>query len=297
MTSAAVREYRGPTERGSARGRRAREWRARGLAWFVLSLLAVMFILPLLWMVSTSLKSLDQVFSRDWVPNPMSWSNFPDALTSAPFDVYFCNTAIITVLSTVGAVLSSSLVAYAFARLRWPARDLWFGIVLATMMLPGPVTLVPRYILFSRLGWVDTFLPLIVPYYLGVHAFYIFLMRQFFRGIPLELSEAARIDGAGELRIWWQIVMPLAKPALATITIFAFNQVWQDYLDPLIYLSSESNYTLQIGLTIFKAGGGGLPLWHWMMAASLVAMSPVIVVFFLGQRYFIESLALTGIKA
>ena len=277
-------------------GRRSRQRLTRVFATILLSFLAAFFLVPLLWMLSTSLKPLDQAFNHEWIPNPVSWSNYPDALSCAPFNVYFRNSVIITVLLTAGAVLSSSLVAYAFARLRWPARDIWFSIVLATMMLPGTVTLIPRYILFSRIGWIDTFLPLILPHYLGVNAFYIFLLRQFFQGIPVEMSEAPRIDGAGELRILCQIVMPLAKPALATVTIFAFNQVWQDYLEPLVYLSSERNYTLQIGLTIFKASGGGLPLWNWMMAASLVSMVPVLAVFFLGQRYFVESLALTGVK-
>jgi ABC-type glycerol-3-phosphate transport system permease component len=210
--------------------------------------------------------------------------------------VYFKNSAIVTTLSTAGAVLSSSLVAYSFARLRWPGRDIWFGVVLATMILPEIVTLIPTYILFSRLHWVNTFLPLVVPPWLGGGAFYIFLLRQFYRGIPMELSEAAHIDGASELRIWWQIVMPLARPALAAVTIFAFNGAWEDYLHPLIYLSSESKYTLQLGLTTFEGSGGGVPQWNLMMAASIVVMLPVVIVFFLGQRYFIEGVTLTGLK-
>ncbi len=262
----------------------------------VLTLFSILFLAPFVWMLATSLKVQQQVFDPNWIPDPIAWNNYPDALASAPFGVYFKNSAIITIFSTLGSVLSSSLVAYSFARLKWPGRDFWFGVVLATMMLPGAVTWIPTYILFAKIGWVNTFLPLIVPSYLGGGAFFIFLLRQFFRGIPMELSEAARIDGAGELRIWWQIVLPLCQPAIATVTIFAFNSSWQDYMGPLVYLNSEDKYTLQLGLTIFKAGGGGIPMWHWMMAASLVVMLPILIIFFLGQNYFLEGVTLTGLK-
>ncbi len=262
----------------------------------VLTLFSILFLAPFVWMLATSLKVQQQVFDPNWIPDPIAWNNYPDALASAPFGVYFKNSAIITIFSTLGSVLSSSLVAYSFARLKWPGRDFWFGVVLATMMLPGAVTWIPTYILFAKIGWVNTFLPLIVPSYLGGGAFFIFLLRQFFRGIPMELSEAARIDGAGELRIWWQIILPLCQPAIATVTIFAFNGSWQDYMGPLVYLNSEDKYTLQLGLTIFKAGGGGIPMWHWMMAASLVVMLPILVIFFLGQNYFLEGVTLTGLK-
>lgn len=278
------------------RGKRGQKLIKDALAFGILTAFAVLFILPFLWMLSSSLKLQQEVYSPSWLPNPIAWNNYPDALASAPFGIYFKNSLIITILSTLGVVLSSSLVAYSFARLRWPGRDAWFAIVLATMMLPGVVTLIPTYILFSRLHWVNSFRPLIVPAFLGGGAFNIFLLRQFFRGIPMELSEAARIDGASELRIWWQIIMPLAQPALATVIIFAFNGSWQDYMGPLIYLSTEDKYTLQLGLTIFKAGGGGIPMWHWMMAASLVVMLPVLFTFIIGQRYFIEGVTLTGIK-
>jgi len=262
----------------------------------VLAAVAVLFLAPLAWMISSSLKPLADVFSPEWIPNPIAWENYPDALRSSPFGVYTRNTLIITLLSTVGAVISTSAVAYSFARLNWPGRDLLFGLVLATMMLPGFVTLIPTYILFSRIGWVNTFLPLIAPAWLGGDAFYVFLLRQFYRGIPIELTESARLDGAGEVRIWWQIIMPLSGPALATITIFAFNGAWQDYLGPLIYLHSERLYTLQLGLTTFSAGGGGIPLWNWMMAASVVVMLPILAVFFVGQRFFLQSVSLTGLK-
>ncbi len=263
-------------------------------AFIALSAIGLLFVVPFLWMISTSLKQDIKVFTQGWIPQPVLWHNYVDALTSAPFDVYFKNTIIITTLSVVGSVLSSSLVAYAFSRLKWPGRDFLFGIVLATMILPGVVTLIPRYILFAKMGWVNTFLPLIVPTFLGTSSFYIFLLRQFYRGIPMELSEAARIDGASELRIWWQIVQPLARPALAAVGIFSFNGAWEDYFNPLIYLSSEAKYTLQLGLTTFEGGGGGAPQWHLMMAANVVVMIPVLVIFFLGQRYFIEGVTFSG---
>jgi len=278
------------------RGKRGKARIGATLAFLVLSIGALLFLAPLLWMLSTSLKEQQNVFNPNWIPRPPAWQNYPDALRSAPFSTYFKNTIIITVLATTGAVLSSSLVAYSFARLRWPGRDVWFSIVIATMMLPGIVTMIPTYILFSKIGWVNTFRPLIVPAWLGGGSFFIFLLRQFFRSIPMELSEAARIDGASELRIWWQIVMPLSGPVLTAITIFGFQGAWEDYLGPLIYLSDETKYTLQLGLTTFKAGGGGVPQWHWMMAASLVVMLPVLILFFFGQRYFVESVTVTGIK-
>ena len=278
------------------RNRKVRALVGRVLAWLALAFAAALFIIPFVWMLSTSLKPSQEIFDYNWIPSTITWSNYKDALQSAPFDTYFKNTLIVTVGATLGAVISSSLVAYSFARLRWPGRDVWFLVVLGTMMLPGVVTLIPQYILFAELGWVNTFRPLVVPSWLASDAFFVFLLRQFFRTIPMELSEAAKIDGASELRIWWQIVMPLSRPALVAVIIFAFNGVWGDYMKPLIYLSSEDNYTLQLGLTTFQQAAGGLPRWDWMMAASLVVMLPVVIVFFLGQRYFIEGITMTGIK-
>jgi multiple sugar transport system permease protein len=278
------------------RSRRRREQAGKALAFVILCAISILFIVPLLWMFVTSLKPLKDVFNPSWIPQPAVWANYPAALTSSPFALYFRNTLIITVVSVVGNVLSSSLVAYSFARLRYPGRELIFTLVLATLLLPGIVTLVPTYILFSKIHWVNTFLPLTVPSFLGGGAFNIFLLRQFFRGLPMELSEAARIDGAGEIRIWWRIVLPLSLPILTAIAIFSFQGAWEEYLSPLIYLDSATKWTLQLGLTTFEAGGGGLPLWNYMMAASLVIMLPVLIVFFIAQRWFIESVAISGIK-
>jgi multiple sugar transport system permease protein len=268
----------------------------KALVFILLAAGAVLFIAPVLWMVSSSLKPNQLVFDGKWIPSTVLWSNYSDAMTAVPFGTYFKNTGIVTGFSVVGALLSSSLVAYSFARLRWPGRDLVFGIVLITMLLPGVVTFIPQYILFSKLGWTNTLRPLIVPTYFG-NAFYIFLLRQFYRGIPMELSDAARIDGANELRIWWQVIMPLSKPALAAVGIFAFTGAWEDYFGPLIYLDDPDKFTLQLGLKAFEsASGGGLPLWNLLMAAGLVVMIPVIIAFFIGQKYFIEGVTLTGLK-
>lgn len=270
---------------------------------------AFLFVVPILWMIVSSLKPTQSVFDNSWlppmttqgwplpIPHPQYFSNFSDALTLVPFATYFENTLIVTVLSVLGSVLSSSLVAYSFARLRWPGRDALFILVLVTMLLPSIVTFIPQYVLFSKIHWVGTFLPLIVPTWFG-NAFYIFLLRQFFRGIPQELSEAARLDGASEIRIWWQIVMPLARPALAAVGIFSFAGAWEDYFNPLVYVGGDpSKWTLQLGLKAFEtAAGGGSPLWNLIMAAGLVVMVPVLIAFFVGQKYFIEGVTLTGLK-
>jgi multiple sugar transport system permease protein len=230
------------------------------------------------------------------------WENYRLAFSFGSWRRWAINTLIITATSVIGTVLSTSLVAYSFARLRWPGRDFLFSIVLATMMLPGIVTMIPQFILFSKLpafgfqgssSWVNTFLPLTVPAFTG-NAFYIFLLRQFMRGIPMELSEAAKIDGASELRTWWSVVMPLTAPALAAIAIFTFQGAWEDFMGPLLYLQHEDLYTLQLGLRQFEAAAGGAPAWNWLMAASLVVMLPIIIIFLLFQRYFIEGVTLTG---
>lgn len=279
------------------------------LTLIVLTVLAFLFIVPVIWMIVSSLKPTQSVFDNSWlppmtsqgwpipIPHPQYFSNFSDALTLVPFGTYFQNTLIVTVLSVAGSVLSSSIVAYSFARLRWPGRDVFFMLVLVTMLLPSIVTFIPQYVLFSKIHWVGTFLPLIVPTWFG-NAFYIFLLRQFFRGIPQELSEAARLDGASEIRIWWQIVMPLARPALAAVGIFSFAGAWEDYFNPLVYVGGDpSKWTLQLGLKAFEsAAGGGSPLWNLIMAAGLVVMVPVLIAFFIGQKYFIEGVTLTGLK-
>jgi multiple sugar transport system permease protein len=197
------------------------------------------------------------------------------------------------VIPVIGAVVSSSLVGYAFARVPWPGRDLWFIVVIATLMVPPQVTLVPVYVIFARLGWVNTFYPLIIPWFFG-GAFYVFLMRQFFKGIPMELSDAAAIDGCTHLGILWRIIIPLAKPAIATVAIFTFLATWNSLLGPVIYLTNEKMYTLQIGLTYFRSEYS--VEWQELMAASLVVLAPTLLIFFVGQRFFVQGLTLTGLK-
>jgi multiple sugar transport system permease protein len=282
---------------------------ARVIGFTLMVFIAFLFLVPLAWMISTSLKSDQALVGNSFFPPFVDMSNYQKAFTYGNWGVWTRNTLIITVGAVVGQVVASALVAYSFARLRWPGRDMVFGLVLATMMLPGVVTLFPQFILFSRLpniclnpadvntclqgsrNWINTFLPFIVPAFAG-SAFNIFLLRQFMRGIPNELSEAAKVDGASELRIWWSIVMPLSKPAIATIAIFTFQGAWQDFERPLIFLQSERWYTLQLGLRQFDSMAGGA--WNQLMAASLVVMLPVLVVFLLFQQYFIEGISISG---
>jgi ABC-type glycerol-3-phosphate transport system permease component len=300
----------GPTNLGqstlsqSRRRTKIRFTPGRFFAWLVLACLAFLWITPLFWMISTSLKTPQDLFGYNWIPQPIAWHNYIDAFSFGMWDRWWINTIIITVISMFGVVFSSSLVAYSFARLRWRARETVFKLVLATMMLPSVVTMIPQFILFANLPafgiqgseiWVNTFLPLTVPAFTA-NAFYIFLLRQFMRGIPNELTEAAKIDGASEIRIWWSIILPLSKAALAAISIFAFQGAWQDFMGPLIYLQSERLYTLQIGLRQYEFAFGGSPAWNWLMAASLLVMLPVLIVFLLFQRYFIEGITLTGLK-
>jgi multiple sugar transport system permease protein len=272
------------------------------LAWVVLAAVSTLFMIPFVWMVSTSLKDFGELFSSRWIPERLAWENYAQAFSYGQWPRWALNTLTIALLSVVGTVLSTALVAYAFARLRWPGRDTLFALVLGTMMLPGIVTLIPQYVLFAKFpafgfqgsqNWINTFLPLVVPAFAG-DAFYIFLLRQFMRTIPVDLSEAAKIDGASELRIWWSIIVPLVQPALAYIAITKFQYAWEDFMGPLIYLQRENLYTLQLGLRQFEAAAGGSPAWNWLMAASLVVMLPVIVIFVVFQRYFIEGVTLSG---
>lgn len=275
------------TNRGLAR---------RGLATALVWGVAIVFLVPLAWMLSSSLKPDYQIFEIPprLLPSPPRWANYPEALQFVPFGRYAANTLAISALTIVGHLLSCTLIAYAFARLRAPGRDALFLVVLATMMLPYPVTMVPLYIVFSRLGWVNTFLPLTVPAFFG-SPFYIFLLRQFFMAIPPDLEDAAWIDGANTLQLIWFVILPLALPALATVTILTFQSTWNDFLPPLIYLQNRQLYTVTLGLQFFRTTY--TTNWSYLMAASLVTMLPVVAVFFAAQRLFIEGITLTGVKS
>lgn len=257
-----------------------------------------LFMLPIFWMLVTSLKSLPQivVFPPIYIPDPIVWQNYIDALTFRRFDLFFQNTFVISFFVIVGDVLSCSLIAYGFARLRFPGRDGLFLVLISTMMVPFAVRLLPLFLLFKALGWINTFMPLIVPSFFGT-AYFVFLLRQFFRSIPQELVDAARIDGASELRIWAQIMLPLSRPALVVVAIFAFQFVWNDFLAPLVFLNSESKWTVALGLnSLVSQSGESVELWHWLMAASAAAILPMVIIFAFAQRYFIQSIAVTGMK-
>jgi multiple sugar transport system permease protein len=268
-----------------------------------LAALGFFFLVPLLWMISTSLKTPAEV-SKDppiWIPSEFRWDNYSEAfsfnsesLGYLPFLVYGRNTLLICVLAVVGSVVSNAIVAYAFSRLRWPGQNLVFALTLATMMVPFPVLMVPLFGLFRELDWIGTFRPLWVPAWFG-SAFSIFLLRQFFRTIPFELSEAAKLDGCSEWGIFTRVVVPLSKPALSVVALFSFLAAWNDFLGPLIYLLNQDTFTLSLGLQFFQAQYGGTQ-WHLMMAASTMVIAPVILVFFLAQRTFIRGIAMTGIK-
>lgn len=265
---------------------------------FMMVAIGFLFIIPLVWMVSTSVKPDEQIFliPPKWIPNPIKWENYSIALNYFPFWLNLRNTCIITFIPLFGMLLSSSLVAYAFACLRWRGRSLLFVICLATLMIPRQVTLIPLYVIFSKIGWVGTFLPLIVPAFMGGGAFNIFLLRQFLLTIPSELSDAARIDGASKLSIYFKIMLPLLKPALAVVGLFFFVFRWNDFIGPLIYLIQwEEKYPLSLGLIRFTTSFGQTE-FSYLMAASTVVLLPIIIVFLFTQRYFIEGISLTGIK-
>ncbi|HWD37647.1 MAG TPA: carbohydrate ABC transporter permease [Fimbriimonas sp.] len=259
---------------------------------------AVLFMAPMYQMLVMALKTPDEIQATSpfaWPAHP-TWQNFVEVTTDpeVSFLRFFENTLVITVLSTAGTVISASLAAFAFSRLKFRARDRIFVVLLSTMMLPGMITIIPSYILFARLGWVNTNLPLWVPAWLGGGAFNIFLLRQFFLGIPRELDEAARIDGATNACIFWRVVAPLSKPALATVAIFSFVGSWTDFMGPLLYLNDREKQTLELGLRTFQTIQK--TQWNLLMAASLVVMLPIVIIFLAGQRYFVRGISLTGGK-
>ena len=268
------------------------------LLWVTLLGGAVVFMMPLYIMVMMSLKTNGEVAVTDpWLwPKELTWENFKLVLTNpnAPFVLFFVNTLVISTLATAGVLITASLVAYPFARLRFRGRDRLFLLLLSTMMLPGMVTTIPSYVMFAKIGWVDTILPLTVPAFFGGGAFNIFLLRQFFMGIPRELDEAAILDGAPHSVIFWRIIMPNAVPALATVGVFAFIFNWKNFEGPLIYLNTPEKQTLEAGLRTYQTLHN--EQWNLLMAASVLVMIPLIVMFILGQKYFKRGLVMTGLK-
>jgi ABC-type glycerol-3-phosphate transport system permease component len=267
-----------------------------GFLYLILTIFAFLFIVPMAWAVVTSLKLPGQVYSVPpiWIPKDIIWSNYVDIFVKIPLARYGLNSLIVAGLSTIGSVVSSYVVSFALSRLKWPGRNLVFMMVLGTMMLPTVVTLVPTYVIYTKLGWVDTYYPFIVPSWLGANAFFIFLLRQFMYGIPNELDEAARMDGAGSLRILFQIILPLSKPVLATVTIFSFLGSYNDLLGPAMYLTSNIKYTLPMGLYALSGTYGNY--WPYVMAASVLTTLPIVLLFILFQDQFIRGIQMTGLS-
>lgn len=269
----------------------------KALLFFCLLASAVAFLAPMLWMLSTSLKPLNETMTLPpvWIPSEIQWRNYPHAIAAmGHFWRYAGNSLFLAVMTVIGTVTSSALAAYGFSRIEWKGRDKLFVVLLATMMIPFPVVMVPLYGLFKSLGWIGTFKPLWAPAFLA-GAFNVFLLRQFFLTLPKDMAEAARIDGCNELQIFWHIILPLSKPALLVVAIFQFMATWNDFLGPLIYLTEQKDFTLALGLQSFQSQQGGTA-WHQLMAASTLVVLPVIVLFFLTQRTFIEGIAATGSK-
>ncbi len=291
-------------ERGQVRAGAQSESFARlraGIIFYVIAgLLTVFFFGPFLWTVLSSLKQPQEIttFPPVFVPEALRFENYLRAWTKVPFLTFYMNSLIVTVLAVAGQVISATLVAYGFSRFRFPFRDAIFMLVIATLIVPWEVTIVPSFILYKWLGWLDTLKPLIVPYWLGGSPFYIFLLRQFFMGIPREFDEAAEIDGANSFRVLWQILVPLCIPAITTVAIFSFLQHWNEFIQPLIFLNSPENFTVSLGLRFFQTvpSDPGEPKEHLLMAAAVIASIPCILLFFAAQRFFVRGIVMSGIK-
>jgi multiple sugar transport system permease protein len=266
------------------------------LAYLALALLGIVFVLPFLWMVSTSLKGLDEVyaFPPRFIPEDIQWSNYLEAWNALPFDRFFLNSLIVSVGTTLGTILTCSMAGYSFARLRYPGRDKIFVAYLATMMIPFPILMIPLFIIMRGISLVDTLAGLILPAMFG--AWGTFLMRQFMLTLPKEIEEAARVDGCSFFGIYWRIVMPLIKPVIATLAIFTFLSTWNEFLWPLIMISSIEDKTLPLGLTMFQSHLVGRTPWNLVMAAATFSIIPVLIVFVLGQKYYVRGITMSGIK-
>lgn len=269
----------------------------RGLLYLVLALGAVVVLVPIYWFIRSSLMTLSDVFKFPpiiWPRKPV-WENFANAMTVAPFLLYARNTLIIIIPAVLGTLLTASMSAFGFARFNFPLRGMWFSFVLGAIILPPAVVLIPQFLMWSGLHLVNTFYPLILPLWFGGGAFNVFLLRQFMLTIPRDMDDAARIDGAGYFRIYWQIMIPLVQPALMAVGLFQFFFLWNDFFFPLIYLNDPNTYTLAIGLSNFI--GSYATQWNIMLAAAVIVVVPPVILFFIGQRYFVEGVTLTGIKA
>lgn len=263
-------------------------------------ILALLFGTPFLWALLTSLKTPDEVFifPPQWLPAVPQWYNYVEIFQQAPLALFFLNSCVMTFMTMVGQLLSSSLVAYGFARFRFAGRDLLFIVLLSTLMLPSQVTIIPNFLLFKYLGWLDSLKPMIVPAYFGGGAFAIFLFRQFFLTLPRELDAAAKIDGANSLQIFFLVLAPLAKPAFITMAIFSFLGSWNDFFNPLIFVNTVEKFPLALGLTYFQrvAISAGPSTEHLLMAAAMTMTFPCLLIFVILQRYWVQGIVMTGIK-
>lgn len=266
------------------------------LIYIILVMGAIVCLIPFFWLVRSSFMKIEQIFllPPEWIPRPFTLENYVEAFTLLPFGRYFLNTIIIVVSVMAGTLITSSLCAYGFSRIEWKGRDLIFSCILSSMMLPYAATLIPTFIGWSKIGAINTYLPLTVPAWLGGGAFNIFLLKQFFQGIPHELDESAVMDGAGHFTIYSKIILPLVKPALVVVALFTFMNTWNDFLAPLIYINDDTKFTLALGLQLFTSQYTAQ--WHLLMAASTVILLPVVIVFLIGQKYFIEGISMTGLK-
>lgn len=279
--------------KGGLGSRRRKQAVIKVICFLLLAASSLTVIMPIWFMLSTALKSMEEIFTYPitWYPHHPVWSNFRDAWQSAEFSRWFLNSVFVAAFAIAGGVLANSLVAYGFAKIYFPGRTVMFSIILATMMIPEFVTMIPQYVLYAKLGWVGTFLPLIVPQFMG-SAYFIFMLRQFYAGIPNSVIESAQIDGASHFRVWRSIMLPMAKPAIMTVVVLSFNWSWNDFLKPLLYLTDTDTFTLQLGLKIFVSQSN--TQWNYLMAASCIVLLPIIVVFMLLQKYFTDGMNLGG---
>ncbi len=267
------------------------------LSYLVIVLGALIVLFPFFWQISTSLKAANDVFKWPpvWFPWPPHFENYAEVASIVPIGIYLRNSVLIALISILGTLLSCSLAAYGFARLRFPAREPLFLLLIAPMLLPWAVYIVPQFILFQRLGWYNSFLPMIIPAFFG-DPFFIFMLRQFFMGIPPDLEDAARIDGAGFFDTYWRIILPLARPALAAVAIFRFMWTWNDFFNPLIYISDQNLFTLPLGLAFFQGSPRSAIQIHLLMAMAVIIVLPCVLVYFFAQRWFIQGVVFTGLK-
>jgi len=277
--------------------RRHRQQVQTGLTYLLLCAGAVVLMVPFFWMLSTSLKTLDEVnvWPIKWIPSKLMWTNYVDVFQRVPFARYMLNSLVLAAGGIIGSLISSSLAGFGFSRLRFPGRDALFFVNLTVLMLPTWAVIVPHFIMFNAIHWLDTYLPIIVPSFFG-NAFYIFLFRQYFLGIPTELEDAARIDGCGTFRIFVQIFLPLSAPVIATVAIFAFFYYWNDLIYPLVYLRSQLNFPVSLGLRMFQQANMGIIDYPRMMAAAVLSLIPCVALFTVAQRLFIQGVVMTGVE-